>query len=78
MDCIVGNAKVAGLGKDLGLSGSQYNIVVTVFFIPYSLLEVPSNIVLKITRPSVWISLLMFCWGLVMCVPLIPSLFRGV
>jgi hypothetical protein len=62
----VGNAKVAGLGKDLNLSGTQYNIAVTLFFIPYSLLEVPSNIILKLTRPSIWISLMMFSWGLVM------------
>ncbi len=30
------------MGNDLGLSGTQYNIAVTLFFIPYSLLEVPA------------------------------------
>ena len=63
---IVGNAAIAGMTTDLGLVGSQYNIALTVFFIPYALLEVPSNIVLKLMRPSWWIAIMMFCWGVVM------------
>lgn len=39
--------------------------VVQVFFISYSLLEVPSNIILKLTRPSWWIAFLVVSWGLV-------------
>lgn len=46
--------------------GLEYNIALTMFFIPYSLLEVPSNIVLKMMRPSIWIAILMFSWGLIM------------
>lgn len=63
---IVGNAKIAGLTDDLHMKGLQYNAAVTLFFVPYTLLEVPSNIVLKLMRPSRWISILLFCWGLVM------------
>jgi hypothetical protein len=44
----------------------MYNAAVTIFFVPYALLEVPSNIVLKLMRPSIWISILLFSWGLVM------------
>ncbi|EHK21887.1 uncharacterized protein TRIVIDRAFT_53333 [Trichoderma virens Gv29-8] len=73
----LGNAKVAGLGEDLHLSGIQYNIAVTLFFIPYSLLEVPSNIILKLTRPSIWISLMMFSWGLVITLTGIVQNFSG-
>ena len=46
--------------------GLKYNTAVTLFFVPYTLLEVPSNIVLKMMKPSRWIAILMFCWGLVM------------
>lgn len=63
---IVGNAKIAGLTKDLNMHGLQYNTAVTLFFVPYTLLEIPSNIVLKMMRPSRWIAILMFSWGLVM------------
>lgn len=35
------------------------------FFFPYAIFEVPSNIVLKLMRPSIWISILMVLWGIV-------------
>lgn len=55
------------MAKDLGIEkGLGYNTAVTLFFVPYTLLEVPSNIVLKMMRPSRWIAILMFCWGVVM------------
>ncbi|OJJ54888.1 hypothetical protein ASPSYDRAFT_81150 [Aspergillus sydowii CBS 593.65] len=60
----IGNARLLGLERDLNLSPSQFNMALTIFFIPYSLFEVPSNIMLKLLRPSVWISLIMVLWGL--------------
>jgi hypothetical protein len=57
------------MNEELELTGQQYNLALTVFFFPYALLEVPSNIVLKLMRPSWWICILMVCWGVV-------SLFR--
>jgi MFS family permease len=63
----IGNAKIEGLDKDLGLTGVQYNTVLSIFFIPYVLLEVPSNILLKkFKRPSVYLGILILCWGIVM------------
>ena len=35
------------------------------FFFPYAIFEVPSNVVLKLMRPSIWISILMVTWGIV-------------
>lgn len=31
----VGNAKIEGMDTDLGLVGNQYNIISTIFFVPY-------------------------------------------
>lgn len=31
----IGNAKIEGMDKDLGLVGNQYNIISTIFFVPY-------------------------------------------
>lgn len=59
----IGNAKIAGMEKDLNLRGMRYNVAVTAFFIPYALLEVPSNVVLKLVRPSRWIAIMMFAVG---------------
>lgn len=38
---------------------------IQVFFFTYSLFEVPSNILLKLVRPSWWITILMVSWGTV-------------
>ncbi|KAG1821015.1 MFS general substrate transporter [Suillus subaureus] len=62
----LGNAKVAGMATDLNLTGFRYNIAAAVFFIPYSFAEVPSNIALKLFRPSRWIPSIMVVWGIVM------------
>ncbi|KAJ7045875.1 major facilitator superfamily domain-containing protein [Mycena alexandri] len=62
----VGNAKVAGMAKDAHLTGLRYNTIAAVFFIPYALAEVPSNVLLKLVRPSRWIPSIMLAWGLVM------------
>jgi hypothetical protein len=39
----IGNAKIEGLLDDLGLDGIQYNIALSIFFIPYVLLGVYSH-----------------------------------
>ncbi|MCJ1475634.1 hypothetical protein MMC13_004297 [Lambiella insularis] len=61
----IGNARIQGLEKDLGMKGSDYNIALFVFFIPYILFEVPSNIILRKIAPSTWLSFIMLCWGIV-------------
>jgi len=33
----IGNAKIEGMDKDIGLTGNQYNIASTIFFVPYIL-----------------------------------------
>ncbi|KAL9588404.1 MAG: hypothetical protein Q9203_002789 [Teloschistes exilis] len=79
----IGNARIEGLEKDLGMSGNDYNIAVQVLFIPYILLEVPSNIMLKRVAPSTWLSFIMFIWGSGIIVwrpghlSILSRLFRG-
>ncbi|KAI0769158.1 MFS general substrate transporter [Irpex lacteus] len=64
----IGNAKLYGMEKDLGINDTQYNIALTIFFFSYSIFEVPSNVFLKRLRPSIWLSLLMLLWGVMMTV----------
>ena len=59
----IGNARIQGLEQDLHMEGSDYNVALFVFFIPYILFEVPSNIIIRKLAPSTWLSLIMFCWG---------------
>ncbi|GMK56633.1 hypothetical protein CspeluHIS016_0304730 [Cutaneotrichosporon spelunceum] len=62
----IGNANIFGLSKDLGINSSQYAAALACFFIFYVLFEVPSNIVMKAWRPSMWIPIIMVSWGIVM------------
>jgi hypothetical protein len=59
----IGNARLQGLEKDLGMDGHDFNIALFIFFIPYILCEVPSNIILKKVAPSTWLSAIMVAWG---------------
>ncbi|KAE8339544.1 hypothetical protein BDV24DRAFT_74515 [Aspergillus arachidicola] len=62
----MGHAVVFGLEEDLGMDpkSSQFNTALTIFFVPYVLLEVPSNIVLKKLQPHVWLAGCMLCFGI--------------
>jgi MFS family permease len=46
------------------MHNNDYNIALFIFFIPYVLFEVPSNLVLKKLAPSTWLSLIMVFWGI--------------
>ena len=65
------------MNEELGLTGTQYNIALTVFFFPYAIFEVPSNIVLKVMRPSWWIAIMMLAWGVVMTLQGIVQNYEG-
>lgn len=43
---------MAGLEKDLGLQGFDYNLVLSVFYISYIIFEIPSNICCKWVGPG--------------------------
>ncbi|KAK7679928.1 hypothetical protein QCA50_017088 [Cerrena zonata] len=62
----IGAAKIEGLPQDLNLQSQQYNNCLTVFFIFYSCAEIPSNIILKHVKPSLFMVSAMILWGIVM------------
>jgi hypothetical protein len=51
----IGNAKIAGLQKDLKMTNGQYNAALCIFFVSYSVFEPASNILLMWLRPSFYI-----------------------
>lgn len=73
----IGNARIAGLSVDLGMTPMEYNLTVTVFFILYGLLEVPSNLMLKKFGASKWLSFIMFWWGTIMTLTALVKTFEG-
>ena len=62
----IANALTLGLPKDLHLKGNQSNVALTIFFVPYVLFEIPSNILLKKFKPHVWLSGCILAFGIVM------------
>jgi hypothetical protein len=48
----IGNARILGLQKDLGLSPDQYYNTLLVFFIGYAVIELPCCLALLYIRPS--------------------------
>ncbi|KAI8941695.1 hypothetical protein NX059_002905 [Plenodomus lindquistii] len=62
----IGNARLDHLEQDLRLHGLQYNDCLAVLFPFYIAAEIPSNIMMKRTRPSIWLTFIMFFWSLAM------------
>lgn len=51
----ISNAAILGLKEDLNITdGTKYNTALTIFFVPYIIFEIPSNILLKKLKPHVW------------------------
>ncbi|KAK2787189.1 hypothetical protein FQN53_005613 [Emmonsiellopsis sp. PD_33] len=75
----ISNARVAGMDKELGLSiGSRYTIALVVFFIPYFIFELPSNIVLRKVGSANWLAFVAFGWGSFMLGQIIEGLLTQV
>lgn len=63
----IGNAKIAGLQKDLqNMSSSKYNLCLTVYFISYALFQPLSNVMLKRFRSSKWMPTIVFLTAIIM------------
>uniref|UniRef100_A0A0W0FIY0 Putative MFS transporter n=2 Tax=Moniliophthora roreri TaxID=221103 RepID=A0A0W0FIY0_MONRR len=61
----IGNARIAGLERDANLHGNQFNVVLTVFYASYLLIELPSNWILKRMGPNRWLPIIVCVWGIV-------------
>lgn len=61
----ISNAKAFKLIEDLHLKKIEYNTALTIFFVPYIIFEIPSNVLLKKLNPNVWLSGCMFMFGAV-------------
>lgn len=60
-----GNAKIDGLTTDLHLDGNKFNIALVVFYIPYILVDVPANWLVKRVKANIFLPTLITGWGLV-------------
>lgn len=64
-----GNAKILNrengdsLLQTLNISNQQYLVALMIFIVAFTIIQTPSNYMLKKYRPSRWMALMMLCWG---------------
>lgn len=59
-------ARLKGLQTDLNLTNTQYSTCLSILYVGYILMQVPSNIFInRIKRPSIYLGCIMTLWGLI-------------
>ncbi|KAK3493454.1 major facilitator superfamily domain-containing protein [Neurospora crassa] len=58
-------ARQGTLESDLGMSGTDFNLATSIFFVAYLLMQLPSNMLITRLRPSIYLSSAMALWGAV-------------
>ncbi|WP_134768253.1 MFS transporter [Nocardioides sp. 1609] len=53
------------MSTDLGISLATYGTVAAIFFVAYTVLEVPSNIVMKKVGARLWLARIAITWGII-------------
>lgn len=53
------------MSTDLGISLATYGTVAAIFFVAYTVLEVPSNIVMKKVGARIWLARIAISWGII-------------
>ncbi|KAG1754611.1 MFS general substrate transporter [Suillus lakei] len=57
-------ARLRGFEEDLGMTGNQFNTLISVLYMGYVMMQAPSNILLgRMERPSIYLSSCMALWG---------------
>lgn len=60
------NVRLAGIVEDLNLHGNAYQTAVSILFVGYITMQIPSNLLLdRIGRPSLYLPGCMICWGII-------------
>ncbi|PLB44207.1 MFS general substrate transporter [Aspergillus steynii IBT 23096] len=57
------NAYVSGLKEDLKMYGTEYNQINSVFYVGYTVSQIPNNIILQKVSPQVYLTISMICWS---------------
>lgn len=58
-------ARQGDLERDLGMSGTDFNLATSIFFVGYLLMQLPSNLLITRVRPSLYLSVAATIWGVV-------------
>ncbi|KAL8801811.1 MAG: hypothetical protein Q9182_004218 [Xanthomendoza sp. 2 TL-2023] len=71
-------ARLAGLEEELELTGTQYLTCVSILFVGYILMQVPSNLFMnKIGKPALYLPTCMIIWGMISAATAAAESFGG-
>lgn len=71
-------ARLKGLQTDLNLSNHQYETCLSILYVGYILMQIPSNMFInRIGRPSLYLSVVMLLWGFLSTITGIVNDFKG-
>ncbi|KAF2669522.1 MFS transporter [Microthyrium microscopicum] len=71
------NARIQGIEQALGLSGSDFSTAISVFFVGYIGLQIPSNLLITRVRPSIYLPGCMIAWGFLSGASAFVTSFKG-
>lgn len=70
----IAQARLNNLERDLGMTGVEFNTTVSILFVGYVLMQVPSNMLITRIKPGVYMSAWMLVWAVVSgCTALVQS-----
>lgn len=61
----IGNARIAGLQRDLKMTNHQFSTALTVTYVPYILMEIPMNLLMKRIGANITLPTMVILWGIV-------------
>ncbi|KAI0129258.1 MFS transporter [Hypoxylon sp. NC0597] len=73
----IAQARLNHFEHDLNMSGNQFNTAVSILFVGYVLMQVPSNMLITRVKPGIYMSGCMFLWAVVSASTASVKSYRG-
>ena len=61
----LGQARLGTLEADLNMTGTDFNLAISILFVGYLTMQLPSNLLITRIRPSLYLGITMIVWGAV-------------
>ncbi|KAI5917470.1 major facilitator superfamily transporter [Camillea tinctor] len=73
----IAQARLNNLEDDLNMSGYEFNTTVSILFVGYVLMQIPSNMLITRIRPGIYMSGWMFVWACVSACTALVNNYEG-
>ncbi|KAI1825787.1 allantoate permease [Xylaria intraflava] len=70
-------ARLGTLEKDLGMTGTDFNLATSILFVGYTIMQLPSNLLLTRLPPSLYLGFAMTIWGVISTAQAATRSFSG-